>query len=89
VRGGQAGRGTRAELETALRVAHETSHTYEQAYTHRDLAESYHRAGEFGQARRHWQQATNRYTELGEPEADQIRARPSELGGGLVHEDRE
>ncbi len=65
----------RAELAAALRLAAETGNTYQQASAHADLAESHHRAGENEQARRHWQQALDRYTQLGAPEADQIRSR--------------
>jgi DNA-binding SARP family transcriptional activator/Tfp pilus assembly protein PilF len=64
----------RAELETALWLAAETGNTYEQASAHCDLAESHHGAGDDQQARRHWQQALSLYTQLGAPEADQIRS---------------
>jgi tetratricopeptide (TPR) repeat protein len=64
----------RAELAEALRLAAETGHTYQQASAHRDLAESHHLAGDHEQARLHWQQALTLYTQLGSPEADQIRS---------------
>jgi DNA-binding SARP family transcriptional activator/tetratricopeptide (TPR) repeat protein len=65
----------RAELTAALQLAAETGNTYQEASAHRDLAESHHCAGESEQARRHWQQALDRYTQLGAPEADQVRSR--------------
>jgi tetratricopeptide (TPR) repeat protein/transcriptional regulator with XRE-family HTH domain len=65
----------RAQLETALRLAAETGNTYQQASAHRDLAESQHLVGQDEQARQHWQQALTLYTQLGAPEADQIRSR--------------
>jgi DNA-binding SARP family transcriptional activator len=67
----------RAGLQTALRLAAETGNTHEQANAHRDLAESHHCAGQNEQARHHWQQALDLYTQLGAPEADQIRSRLS------------
>jgi tetratricopeptide (TPR) repeat protein/transcriptional regulator with XRE-family HTH domain len=67
----------RTELETALRLAAETGNTHEQASVHRDLAESHHRVGQDEQARRHWQLALDLYTQLGAPEADQVRSRLS------------
>jgi tetratricopeptide (TPR) repeat protein len=65
----------RTKLAEALRLAAETGNTYEQASAHRDLAECHHRAGEGEQAHRHWQQALIMYTQLGVPEADQVRSR--------------
>jgi tetratricopeptide (TPR) repeat protein len=67
----------RAELETALRLAADTGNTYQQASAHRDLAESHHRADQDQQARYHWEQALDLYTQLGAPEADQVRTRLS------------
>jgi tetratricopeptide (TPR) repeat protein len=63
----------RTELETALRLAADTGNTYQQASAHRDLAESHHRAGQDQQARYHREQALDLYTQLGAPEADQLR----------------
>jgi DNA-binding SARP family transcriptional activator len=63
----------RTQLAAALRLAAETGSTYQQASAHRDLAESHQQAGDGGQARHHWQQALDLYTQLGAPEADQIR----------------
>jgi DNA-binding SARP family transcriptional activator len=63
----------RAELAAALRLAEETDNTYQTASAHRDLAESHYSAGEAEQARCHWQQALDLYTQLGAPEANQMR----------------
>jgi tetratricopeptide (TPR) repeat protein/transcriptional regulator with XRE-family HTH domain len=67
----------RTELATALRLAAETGNTYELASIHRDLAESHQTAGQHEQARRHWQQALTLYSQLGAPEAAQVRAQLS------------
>ncbi len=71
----------RTELEAALLLASETGNTYQQASAHRDLAESYCSAGEDEQARHHWQQAVDLYTQLGAPEADQLRSQPIPRSG--------
>jgi DNA-binding SARP family transcriptional activator len=71
---GQPG-AARAALESALRLATETGNAYQQASSHRDLAENHHSAGNGEQARQHWQQALILFTGLGDPEADQVRAR--------------
>jgi tetratricopeptide (TPR) repeat protein/transcriptional regulator with XRE-family HTH domain len=65
----------RAELQTALRLAAETGNTYQQAAIHRDLADSRHRDGQDELACHHWRQALTLYTQLGAPEADQVRSR--------------
>ncbi len=64
----------RAELQTALCLAAETGNTYQEAGAHSDLAENYHSACQDGPARQHWQQALDLFTQLGAPEADQIRS---------------
>jgi tetratricopeptide (TPR) repeat protein/transcriptional regulator with XRE-family HTH domain len=66
-----------AELKTALRLAAETGNTYQKARAHRDIAECHQQAGQGEQARHHWQQALELYTQLGAPEAEQIRSRLS------------
>jgi tetratricopeptide (TPR) repeat protein len=38
-------------------------------------ARAYHADGDSPQARQHWQEALTRYTAIGAPEADEIRAR--------------
>jgi DNA-binding SARP family transcriptional activator/tetratricopeptide (TPR) repeat protein len=65
----------RAELQTALRLAAESGDTYQQASAHSDLADSHHCAGQDDQARYHWEHALSLYTQLGAPEAEQIRPR--------------
>jgi tetratricopeptide (TPR) repeat protein/transcriptional regulator with XRE-family HTH domain len=63
----------RAELTAALRLAAETDNPYQAASAHRDLAESHHAAGHDQQARDHGERALALYTQLGAPEADQVR----------------
>jgi DNA-binding SARP family transcriptional activator len=65
----------RAALEQALQLAAETGNTYQQACARRELAENYHSAGEDEHARHHWRQALDLYTDLGAPEAEQVRSR--------------
>jgi tetratricopeptide (TPR) repeat protein/transcriptional regulator with XRE-family HTH domain len=65
----------RAKLEAALGLAAETGDTYEHACVHRDLAENDFAADEETRARQHWLEALDLYTQLGAPEADQIRSR--------------
>jgi transcriptional regulator with XRE-family HTH domain len=48
---------------------------YEQARAHDGLGRANHAAGDSGQARRRWQHALTLYTELGVPDAGQVRAR--------------
>ncbi len=67
----------RAGLAEALQLAAATGNAYQQASAHCDLAESHHSTGQDQQSRRHWQQALTLYTQLGAPEADQIRSRLS------------
>jgi hypothetical protein len=40
-----------------------------------DLATAYQADGDLPDARSHWQEALDIYTDLGAPEADQVRAR--------------
>jgi tetratricopeptide (TPR) repeat protein len=75
----------RAQLTTALQLAADTGNTYQQASVHRDLGESHHSAGENEQARQHWQQALTLYTQLGAPEADQVRSRLTMRAGTPPH----
>ncbi len=78
---GEAG-AARAGLAAAIRLAAETDNPYEEAGAHRDLAESHHDAGQDEQARHHWQQALTLYTELGAPEAAQLRSLPDAVLAG-------
>ena len=77
LRGAGQPAGARTELATALRLADETGNTHEQASTHRELAENYLGDGDNEQARHHWLLALTLYTQLGAPEAEQVRARLS------------
>jgi DNA-binding SARP family transcriptional activator len=72
----------RAQLAEAIRLSGETGNTYHQASAHRELAESHHSSGQHEQARYHWQQALVLYTELGAPEADEVRAQLAALDNG-------
>jgi tetratricopeptide (TPR) repeat protein/transcriptional regulator with XRE-family HTH domain len=74
----------RAALADALRLAAETDNTYQQASAHHELAESHHQAGQDGEARHHWRRALALYTQLGAPEADQVRPR---LGAAEANRD--
>jgi DNA-binding SARP family transcriptional activator/tetratricopeptide (TPR) repeat protein len=64
----------RAELIAALRLAAEAGNTYQEASAHRDVANSYHSAGSTSLAREHWLRSLAIFTEIGAPEADQVRA---------------
>ena len=67
----------------ALRIASQAGTTVVQARAHSGLARAYHADGDSTQARHHWQEALTRYTAVGAPEADEIRAR---LGAAADHE---
>ena len=70
----------RAQHAAALSLASHIDHKYEQARAHNGLGDAYHATGELGEARPHWQQALTLYTQLGAPEADEIRARLAAAG---------
>ena len=57
----------------ALDLAGQTGDKFEQARAHAGLARSHHAAGDPAQALGHWHKALALYTELGTPEAGQIR----------------
>ncbi|MGH3811473.1 MAG: tetratricopeptide repeat protein, partial [Pseudonocardiaceae bacterium] len=59
---------------SALTLAVQIGDRYEQARAHDGLAHTHHATGDPDQARHHWQQALTRYTDLGVPEADDVRA---------------
>jgi len=59
---------------TALSLASQIGNTPQQARAHNGLARAHNATGDPGQARSHWQQALTLYTELGAPEAAQVRA---------------
>jgi tetratricopeptide (TPR) repeat protein/transcriptional regulator with XRE-family HTH domain len=64
----------RAHHATALQLASQASSPRGQARAHACLARAWQASGDTHQARHHWQQALTRYTAIGTPEADQIRA---------------
>ncbi len=57
----------------ALALASQTDDAYQQARAHHGLGSVCHASGDSGQARHHWQLALTLYTELGAPEAAQVR----------------
>jgi DNA-binding SARP family transcriptional activator/tetratricopeptide (TPR) repeat protein len=61
--------------QEALTMADTSGERYEQARAHDGLAHAHHGLGNLDQARRHWRQALNIFTDLGTPEAEQIRSR--------------
>jgi tetratricopeptide (TPR) repeat protein/DNA-binding XRE family transcriptional regulator len=66
----------------ALDLAGQTGDRFEQARAHAGLARSHQAAGDSARALHHWHEALALYTELGTPEADQIRAQISAGNGG-------
>jgi hypothetical protein len=58
----------------ALALAAHTGQKYQQARAHHGLGQVSHADGDPSQARRHWQEALALFTELGTPEARQVRA---------------
>src|SRR5215472_15445216 len=70
----------RAQHTAALALAVETGDRYQQARAHTGLAHTRHAAGEHGLARQHWQHALTLYTDLGVPDADDVRADLAALG---------
>jgi tetratricopeptide (TPR) repeat protein len=69
----------RGRHETALTVAVETGDRYEEARAHTGLGRIEHATGQLGSARRHWQHALRLYTDLGVPDAADLRTRLSTL----------
>jgi DNA-binding SARP family transcriptional activator/Tfp pilus assembly protein PilF len=70
-----------AQHAAALALASQSGDRYEQARALDGLARSHQAAGEPGQAGHHWRRALARYTDLGLPEADDVRSRLTALGG--------
>ncbi len=58
----------------ALTLAIQTGDRYEQARAHNGLAHTHHASGDPDQARHDWSEALALYTDLGVPEADDVRA---------------
>jgi DNA-binding SARP family transcriptional activator/tetratricopeptide (TPR) repeat protein len=65
----------RANHTTALDLSGQVGEKPEQARAHNGLGNAYHALGDPDQARQHWQQALLIYTDVGAPEAGQVRAR--------------
>jgi tetratricopeptide (TPR) repeat protein/DNA-binding SARP family transcriptional activator len=70
----------RAQHAAALALAVETGDRYQQARAHTGLAHTRHAAGEHGLANQHWQHALTLYTDLGVPDADDVRVHLAALG---------
>jgi len=70
---GQPGQ-ARAQHAAALKAAGQVGDPYQLARAHAGLASACRAHGDLEMARRHWQQAHARYSELGVPEADNILA---------------
>jgi tetratricopeptide (TPR) repeat protein/transcriptional regulator with XRE-family HTH domain len=66
----------------ALELADQIGEKYEQARAHAGLGHALDATGDPGRARHHWQRAVTLYTELGAPEAAQIRDSLARLGVG-------
>jgi tetratricopeptide (TPR) repeat protein/transcriptional regulator with XRE-family HTH domain len=75
---GQPGQ-ARTQHAAALDLASPIGDRHQQARACCGLARACHAEGDLGQARRHWQQALTLYTDLGVPEADQVRAQLAAL----------
>jgi tetratricopeptide (TPR) repeat protein len=67
-----------AQYRGALALASQAGDRFEQARALDGAARALATAGQRGQARAHWQQALAIFSDLGVPEAAQVRAR---LGG--------
>jgi DNA-binding SARP family transcriptional activator/tetratricopeptide (TPR) repeat protein len=65
----------RTHHNTACDIATDVGDTYQQARAHDGLARAHHALARPDQARDHWEHALALYTQLGAPEADQVRAR--------------
>jgi tetratricopeptide (TPR) repeat protein/transcriptional regulator with XRE-family HTH domain len=65
----------RTQHAAALKAASQAGEKYEQARAHAGLARAYQANGDTGKARHHNREALTRYTELGAPEAGQIKTR--------------
>jgi tetratricopeptide (TPR) repeat protein/DNA-binding XRE family transcriptional regulator len=75
----------RAEYAAAAALAAQVGDRYEGARAHDGLALTHQAEGAPARAHHHWQEALDRYAELGAPEAGQIRARLAELTAAAAH----
>ncbi len=64
----------RTQHTSALALARRIADQHQQARAHHGLAHVYQATGDPGPARQHWHEALTRYSDLGVPEADQVRA---------------
>ncbi len=71
------------EHAAALTLTVETGDRYQQARAHAGLGHAHHATGKHGRARQHWQHALGLYTDLGVPEAGDVRAHLAALGGAV------
>jgi DNA-binding SARP family transcriptional activator/tetratricopeptide (TPR) repeat protein len=71
----------RTQHAAALGLASQIGEQEEQARAHDGLAHGYWATSDFALARGHWAEAFVRYTGLGAPQAEQVRARLSMPGG--------
>jgi DNA-binding SARP family transcriptional activator/tetratricopeptide (TPR) repeat protein len=65
----------RAHHTTALRLASQADDPLQQARAHGGLARACQASGDMPRARQHWQEALTRYEGVGDPAAEDIRAR--------------
>jgi hypothetical protein len=72
----------RAQHAAALALASQAGDRCEQARAHNGLARSHDAEGDPVQAGDHWRRALARYTDLGLPEAADVRAQLTALGRG-------
>jgi hypothetical protein len=70
----------RAQHAAALGLASQIGAKLQQARAHHGLARGHEAVFDPGQARPHWQQALALYTDLGVPEAGQVRAEVAATG---------
>ena len=75
----------RTQHATALGLASQIGEQEERARAHDGLAQGYWATSDFAQARGHWEEALARYTDLGAPQAEQVRARLSMPSGPGSH----
>jgi tetratricopeptide (TPR) repeat protein len=69
-----------AEYAAALDLAAQAGEKYQQARAHSGLGQACHAEGDPSGARRNWQRALDLFTELGTPEAGQVRAQLAAAG---------
>jgi len=69
-------------FEQALALASRLREEHAQARAHEGLGNGYQASGDSSRARSHWQRALTLYSNLGVPEADQVRAQLAAPGAG-------